>query len=230
MEAERFKDSDELAAWKTGIDNLASDAIIEKVTDTTCPCIYGWVKHETHGKTDMEQFVVIEQRAVAPPADIAGVRICCVLDDRQEIRETPAFKAVWNGFLRLYNLFQFLPHAFFLSSEGTGQHAYDGLKLYEAPVFSPDQEKEKAEQIWQDVWELTDPVLHDFLRLLQKKGWEEPEVGFELVSSEGKVIGSAEIAWQERKLAFLLEDELEYRTYFENEGWKVEVLDDHMKT
>ena len=224
LEAERFKDSGELTAWKAGVDNLASGAIVDKVEDTICPCIYGWVKHETHGKTDMEQFVVIEQRAVAPPADIAGVRICCVLDDRQKTRVAPAFKAAWNGFLRWYNLFQFLPYAFFLTSEGTGQNAYDGLKLYEPAVFSSDQEKETAEQVWQDVWELTDPELHEFLNFIQQKGWSEPEIGFELITSDGEVIGSAEIAWEEKKVAFLLEDELGCKVQFENAGWTVHLI------
>ena len=126
--------------------------------------------------------------------------------------------------MRLYNLFQFLPHAFFLSSEGGGQHAYDGLKLYEAPVFSPDQEKEKAEQIWQDVWELTDPEFHEFLKFIQQKEWDEPEIGFELTTSDGEVIGSAEMAWEEKKVAFLLEDELDCKAQFENAGWTVHLI------
>jgi DEAD/DEAH box helicase domain-containing protein len=46
-------------------------------------------------------------------------------------------------------------------------------------------------------------------------------VGFELEDNMGAVIAEAEMAWEERKIAYLLPEQEEYRTVFENQGWAV---------
>lgn len=65
----------------------------------------------------------------------------CSLNDDQEAKEKEEFQAYWNGFLRLYNLFQFVPYSFFVTTGGIDGNAYTGLRFYvedEADTGIPD--------------------------------------------------------------------------------------------
>ena len=73
---------------------------------------------------------------------------------------------------------------------------------------------------WIELKELTDENLHCLLDTLKENEWPVPEAGYELEGTNGEVIGSAELAWEELKLAFLAEEELEYEQHFTEVGWK----------
>lgn len=46
-------------------------------------------------------------------------------------------------------------------------------------------------------------------------------VGYELEDSMGAGIAEAEMAWEEKKIVYLLPDQEAYRSIFENQGWAV---------
>ena len=48
-----------------------------------------------------------------------------------------------------------------------------------------------------------------------------PEPGFELQDASGRICGMAELAWPTKKIAVLLPENLDYRTVFENLGWRI---------
>jgi len=45
-----------------------------------------------------------------------------------------------------------------------------------------------------------------------------------LVDDKGEIVATAELAWADLKIAFLLEEELLYRKAFEETGWQVFAL------
>ena len=171
---------------------------------------------------------------MTPPGEPLGVRIGCCFNDDEEWKNKPDFQPCWNGFLRLYNYYQFLPYSFFVTSEVIKAKAYDGIKLFDESVSGlgvPD--KEPAEGRWDEVKELTDEQLHGLLDLLRDNGWPLPEAGYELESESGEIIASAELGWEELKIAFLTDEEIEYQNQFVDFGWKVipitEILNDPEK-
>jgi len=97
---------------------------------------------------------------------------------------------------------------------------YDGLKLYEeSAAGNGAQETKSDDNSWNELKELTDMRFHDLLDILKKQGWQPPEAGYELEGAEGEVVGSAELAWEALKLAFLTDEELDYQQLFTNAGW-----------
>jgi hypothetical protein len=48
-----------------------------------------------------------------------------------------------------------------------------------------------------------------------------PTLRFELMSSDGSIAGTAELAWEGAKTAVLLDHEIEYQKQFAEQGWTV---------
>jgi DEAD/DEAH box helicase domain-containing protein len=218
----RFNTTETDAQWIAEVEAIFPEEIADNVKEVHCPCLFGEYEPASHdGYRPVKQMVAIEQAAVAPPGTPLGAKIGCCLSDQEEDKKKSIFQAAWNGFLRLYNFYQFLPYSYFVTKDGLANKVYDGLKLYEEPVFrGEEQEAEPDEKAWSEVIELTGEELHGLLDELKKNGWPLPEAGFELEGSEGGVIGSAELAWEGLKLAFLTEVELEYQQHFHDVGWR----------
>ena len=47
---------------------------------------------------------------------------------------------------------------------------------------------------WDTVFKFADPALHGLLNLVQQKGFQEPEVGYELRSEQGELT-TLDVAW-----------------------------------
>jgi DEAD/DEAH box helicase domain-containing protein len=77
-----------------------------------------------------------------------------------------------------------------------------------------------AQAEWDEVVELTDNTIHNLLHRLKENGWPVPEAGYELAGLDGEIVASAELAWEELKIAFLIEDELACLYQFEQEKWR----------
>jgi hypothetical protein len=94
--------------------------------------------------------------------------------------------------------------------------------MYEEPVIGTEEQKVDASDAgWSEVKELTGEELHGLLDKLQENEWSIPEAGYELEGPGGEVIGSAELAWEDLKLAFLTDEELEYAQHFTDAGWRI---------
>ena len=171
--------------------------------------------------------MLIEQQAVIPPGQPYGVRVGCCLHDSEEERNRTSFQGAWNGFLRLYNFFQFLPCAYFVSSDGVEKQAYQGLTLLEKPIADVEQATIQDHGAdWLQLKEVTDESVHPLLDVLEKQGWPVPVAGYELEGANGVIIASAELAWEELKLAFLDEGEQEYTQHFLQSQWQTRQLKD----
>ncbi len=185
-------------------------------------CLYGLSEPmDDQGRIEIQQFMVVEQQALQP-LDPAGVRFGCCLDDRESKRQEDEFRIVWNGYLRLFNLCQFLPHAYFVTREGLRQKVYDGLRLFDETVRETSGAVARpGREAWDEVKDITPENMHGLLDMLSEHEWPLPEAGFELVDGSDTVVASAELAWEELRLAFLREDELAYREAFARAGWRI---------
>ena len=236
----RYIDADSVKEWMHGIETLLPGDLADTVTEADCPgcaesCLYGnYYNGEQNTDTFLKQYVVAEKKALAPPGNPLGVRVGCCLNDGEEKKEEPGFQSSWNGFLRLYNYYQFLPYAYFVTSEGNNAKAYDSLKLYEESIAeTPTAQQESAEHGWDTVKEMTDDQFHQLLDLLKEHEWPVPEAGYELEGENGEITACAELAWETIKIAFLTDDESKYQGTFMADGWKTvsisEVLNDPEK-
>jgi DEAD/DEAH box helicase domain-containing protein len=211
------------AAWSAAVQAHVPEEIADLLMDVKAPCLYGHFEPLRHASS-LQMFIASEHAAIQS-SHVSGMRLaCCLLDDRAH-RDQEGFEAVWNGYLRLYNLFQFLPHAFFVTQDGVERRLYDGLHL---SVWShAETASEKAESAaWAELRELTSTKCHDLLESLATHGWPVPEAGYELTNAEGQIVATAELGWASLHVAFLRADELAYEQTFQEAGWQVCPLDD----
>ncbi|WP_052813126.1 DEAD/DEAH box helicase [Desulfonatronum thioautotrophicum] len=184
--------------------------------------------------------------------DPAGMHLACVLSDDQEC---PAFELYWTSFLRLYNLYQFLPYAMFMTASGLRDGLIDQLNWpgcvdrrwsahggaphefslegnkdrgLPAPAGVPTSRDadEGLETIWRDLQALTDAELHPLLESIHSQGISPPEAGYELANLEGEILACAELAWPDMRIAVLRPEEWDHAKAFEQQGWRVLALSD----
>ena len=103
-----------------------------------------------------------------------------------------------------------------------------------APERRAQPEGQASAQVeWDEVEELTDNTIHSLLHHLRESGWPVPEAGYELAGEDGEIIASAELAWEDLKIAFLIDDELTCLNQFEKQKWQAypmqEVLENQEK-
>lgn len=135
------------------------------------------------------------------------------------------YEASWNGFWSFVNMMQFLPGFAAVTKQGVNSALYASL------VASPETEESQVERPssqWQEVYE---QLFHDLAVLiasqLENQGAPPPSVvGFDLADKDGKIIGHAEMAWEEEKVAWLLPDQEVFQELFEEHGWQVYVGDE----
>ena len=224
----KFSNNEAVDEWMKGIGKLLPDEMAEKLKETDCPnfhndCLYGRYECVSqNGIESIRQFVVIEHKALTLPGDPLGGRIGCCFNDDEKAKTQPGFQQGWNGFLRLYNYYQFLPYSYFVTAEGMKAKAYDGINLFDAMTSKAGGARRGAvDGQWDEIKELTDEKIHGLLDLLKKNHWPLPEPGYELEGVNGEIIASAELAWEELKIAFLMDNEVEHQDQFMGLGWKV---------
>jgi DEAD/DEAH box helicase domain-containing protein len=240
LDPEKFASNEAVSEWMDAVGTLLPEDMAEKVKEASCPglnksCLYGSYESVTpNGKPAFRQYVVVEQGALTPHGEPLGVRVGCLFNDGKEAKTQPGFQQGWNGFLRLYNYYQFLPYSYFVTSFGIEANAYNGIKLFDDMASEAGvTDKEAAEDNWDELKELTDVKFHRLLGLLRENNWPLPEAGYELEGVDGEIIASAELGWESLKIAFLTNDEIEYKDQFAVRGWKtipmVEILNEPEK-
>ncbi len=124
------------------------------------------------------------------------------------------YRVEWNGALRLFNLIQFLPHSWWTTARAVHQGNY--------PEFSADADASQAiDAEWSQVLELADESLHGLLHGLARLGSPVPTVGYELAGERGEVVGEAEIAWPDNRLALLVDPIQPFASEFQEAGWQL---------
>ena len=121
-------------------------------------------------------------------------------------------RGAWNGVLRLYNLLQFVPGAWWTTALGVERGNYGSFGAVAA------EEGESLDPDWAQAVSLASSELRDALLSLATKGVPVPEVGFELADATGRVIAEAELAWPDARLAVFLAEES--AAPFEQAGWQ----------
>ncbi len=74
---------------------------------------------------------------------------------------------------------------------------------------------------WLDVMDQSVEEVRSWLLALEKAGAQVPFVGYELLDGRNRVIGEAELAWESRKIALLLDSDDDSTEPFFRNGWTV---------
>ena len=118
--------------------------------------------------------------------------------------------------LRLYNLLQFLPGAWWTTRFGVERDRYPEYARTDQPP--PDSVHPDG---WEEAMELSAPELRPAMEQWSALGLPVPLAGFELAGPSGRVIAEAELGWPEHRVAVLLPEQREWAALFADAGWKV---------
>ena len=147
--------------------------------------------------------------------DFANLVVRLHLFDDYAHRGPGEWKRAWREFLRLGNLFQFLPQFDFVSSLGIGG------EMYEPIIEAAERDQGVVTDRLAILLEAVAPEVRDLCRKVAELGKALPEAGFELTSQEGEIVATAELAWSACRVAVLLDHEAEGAPHFETSGWRV---------
>jgi len=148
------------------------------------------------------------------------------LDDEAAGHSEDDFQQAWNGFLRLYNLMQFLPHVYPTAGEPDAIHAYHELiGPSETPTIRDPDELYKdlaVDDADPEAWatamdEALDETRH-LLATLRDAGIPAPVIPYEHVE-DGTITRTVELAWPNAAVAVYFQDQSEDATNLEAQGW-----------
>ncbi|MGC8490209.1 MAG: DEAD/DEAH box helicase [Syntrophobacteraceae bacterium] len=151
---------------------------------------------------------------------LENIEVRCRFYDDEEIALLPTFKAAWNGFIRLFNVYQFVPRVLFLTSRGISEGEYSPFLSEQEPPQPSANPGFESEQL-KSIKSVTEISFHPFLSLIEASGISLPEPGYELCDEKGAVIATAELGWPSAKVAFLLAEEMEFEVLYVERGWRV---------
>ncbi|MCY4014381.1 MAG: DEAD/DEAH box helicase [Gammaproteobacteria bacterium] len=141
-------------------------------------------------------FVALPLAAVETP-EPGEMVVALHLDDDRQSSEAD-YRREWNGVLRLFNLLQFLPNAWWTTALGVKRDVY--------PEFIPPEPEPETTDLgeWAEAVELAANMLRPAMVELASLDVAPPEVGFELMDAEEQVGAEAELAWGDERVAVLL--------------------------
>ena len=146
--------------------------------------------------------------------------VFAVFDDKTD-PSNEKFEMEWNGFWHFVNVLQFNPEFAFVTLIGLEKMIY--MKLDEPVSAVTDTTVQSAvNSEWDNVLEeLFDDAAKNMAMALKEINAPIPdEIGYELVD-EDEVIAEIELAWTEKKIAYLTEDQSEYEEILTEKGWTI---------
>jgi DEAD/DEAH box helicase domain-containing protein len=159
----------------------------------------------------------------------ADALVYAVLDDKEDTR-TEKYEPEWNGFWHFFNVLQFLNYFAAVSAKGLAAQVYCGvpMQIPAAPITPP----AGGATAWppDTLAQIFDVNAKAFAAKCAEKAIPAPGyIGYELVGADEAVVGEAEMAWEDKKVAFLLEEQLDSKEAFAAAGWKTIAIDDEIQ-
>ena len=169
-------------------------------------------------------FNAVSNDAVSEKKYLQLNTLCCLNVDN-EVKIFEEFESNWNGYLRLYNLMQFLPNTIFATLNDKEVDGFVKAEIAELP-----KSEKKENESWEEIFELTENEIHPLLDLLVNNKCPIPQTGYELTDDNGEIIATAELAWEEMQTAVLTESDKATSKHFIDKGWEIISLSSVLKS
>lgn len=154
-----------------------------------------------------------------------AVSVCAVLKDEKDQR-TDKYEQEWNGLWQFHNMMQFSDEFIAVSSVGLAQMDYLALPVVSADInVSSGDETQNDGDAWNEIMELLfDDDAKAFAIQAKDEGIpapDEDDIGYEVEGDDGEVIATIEIAWPDRKVGFMTEEQFNDKEMMEGLGWHI---------
>lgn len=197
---------------------------IEEVDDFGQAMFGVWKPRQDMGNLEMLAEVSLADMSVLKMG--APAKIIAILDDDPATR-TDKYEADWNGFWHFVNVMQFNSSAAFLTKLGMSKAIYTVLGSIiseENQLVVEDISEIVIDESWNDIMEdFIDDIAVTCATEMKKNGIPAPDtIGFELADDNtGATIAESEMAWTDKKVAWLLPEQEECANTFKTKGWTV---------
>jgi DEAD/DEAH box helicase domain-containing protein len=208
--------------WRGELAEVAPLSLVDFMGEESSGALFGRFGIGEDNGSPLKVFAIASQGGLNSK-HLSAIRVVVWLDDREETRQHADFRKAWNGFLRLYNLLQFLPHTFFITETGKAQLDYSAL------LPKGDEPAGELTGAWKAVRDqmVVVPRSDELVEELFELGCPLPTPGHELEDDNGTTLGPlAELAWPDQRVALVEvlpndpagEDAIKA---FKSHGWKV---------
>ena len=160
----------------------------------------------------------------------AAVSVCAVLDDRKDSR-TDKYEQEWNGFWQFSNVMQFDDQFIAVCYTGLDNQTYSALPNGKVETAAEDVAPAEASvEAWDEIKSmLFDDISKSISDECKARGIPAPEeAGYELADASGEVIAEIELAWTQKKIGFMTEDQAEDIEKAKASGWKIFTVSDEI--
>ena len=160
----------------------------------------------------------------------AFVSVCAVLDDRKDSR-TDKYEQEWNGFWQFSNVMQFDDQFIAVCNTGLDNHAYTALPVGKVDMAAEDNAPTAVSmEEWDEIMGmLFDDISKAIANECKKHGISAPEeAGYELANYSGEVIAEIELAWTEKKIGYMTEEQQADIEKAKADGWKIFTTSDEI--
>lgn len=206
--------------WKT-----IMDAVNEQTHFTNADFVFPGTFYGSWIPRNSNAHLVIHAGIVATELKKDGaVTVCAVLKDEKDNR-TDKYEQEWNGLWRFYNLMQFSDVFIAVSSTGMEKMDYFALPVTNEANVSTGAFDGVVDNEWNSIKELLfDDDAKTFAEIAKDNGAPAPNednIGYELEGEDGEVVATIEIAWPDKKIGFLTEEQIEDKDKLEALGWRI---------
>jgi len=226
LDHKKFQSETDILHWKNHLETICpaevneafKEAFDQNENDTWR---YGLQRFD-FGNSSIELMLCASDRSIRN-ADFEGIFIACSLDDKHAAADDHEYRKHWNGFLKLLNVLQFLPNAFFFTARGR-------LFPYQKPVTGQRavSDSRPFSNEWQELLDVAEPAFVNLIEEIARRELPMPIIDAELRSHDGRLICNemAALAWPEQKFAIPSQNRHDWFKYFIEEGWQVISLDE----
>ena len=157
-----------------------------------------------------------------------AVACATILEDRTDLR-SEKYEMEWNGFWHFHNVMQFTNNFVAISEKGLSEKVYLALSMPETELSVQVESEEGAGDGWDIVMrkmrEFADENELSFISALRDKKIPVPDIIADELTEGDTVIDIVELAWSEKKIAFVLSEFTEVKGNIIKAGWTV--FDEH---
>ena len=205
----------ELENWSNVVSNIIDETHIEPMTIKAGATLFGtWIP----SRTESQLFIYAGISMDEMKAQKDGL-VISVLEDELSLR-TDRYEQEWNGFWHFANVMQFSDRFMGVSRIGLKKHEYSKL-----PQTYEQEEHIVTVSPWMSVQEelnYSDDDTKQFAKKLQDLNIACPDsIGYEVTKENGAVCATVEIAWLEKKICYVTDEQSVDKDILEKLGWTV---------
>ena len=227
LEPTKINDSIGFNDWNRTIEKIEAEALFSGRSYSFPGTVFGkWVPRTSNSHLQIYAGISAAEMKQDKNADVS---VYALLDDKLATR-TEKYEEEWNGFWHFFNVMQFNPRFIAVSQNGVDQMYYLALSTINQEDTRPDLTIGMSDP-WDEIINLLfDDKAKEFASKLKDKGIKPGEPGYELADESGEVLATIELAWPDKKIGFLTEEQCEDKDKLQALGWRIIDTADNIDT